>query len=355
MKKDYCKKSDSFLIKNLEINVANNSRLYKSSLSKQIKDDIFELKVKRDGLRQKNSQISNIKRSLPNLSEIHKNDKLKSESPSRITTMKILNVDNDNKLKTSKNLVTVSENFQTHENDKNIFINTCNNESNRIKKKKDKSLETISHYENRTSSLILKKIANLTKNDEKKQKKQQFFCPFCQHCNRITDPYLDDYIFSITESKNILSKTADYIINSGIFLKENLDFFDNQIPISNENTSRETKDFESLKNNKIQNKAIDKFISSIPKNPVIDRTTYSVISHFLNALIEDKMSIENIASPDILNKLKDSLISVGNSFDEVNNLIEYDKELDNLFDENTIGIIRKLYESNHIILNRKAN
>ena len=56
-----------------------------------------------------------------------------------------------------------------------------------------------------------------------------------------------------------------------------------------------------------------------------------------------------------MNKLNDSLISVGYSFIEVNNTLEFDKELETLFDERTMKMIKKLFESLKIINYRKTH
>ena len=105
---------------------------------------------------------------------------------------------------------------------------------------------------------------------------------------------------------------------------------------------------------KQQTKEIDSFINSIPKSNINNRSTYLILAHFLNALIEDKLSLEYIASPGILKKFNDSLISVGYSFAEVNNTLEFDKELEALFDENTMKMIKKLFQSENIFTYRKA-
>ena len=44
----------------------------------------------------------------------------------------------------------------------------------------------------------------------------KFYCPFCEHCNNIKDENLEKYIYTIKESKTIINKGFEYIINSDI-------------------------------------------------------------------------------------------------------------------------------------------
>jgi hypothetical protein len=83
--------------------------------------------------------------------------------------------------------------------------------------------------------------------------------------------------------------------------------------------------------------------------------TYKVVSHFLNALIEDQLSLENVLTPELMEKIKDSIISRGLAYDkhENENKVYFDKELEQLFDEKTKKIIEKLFESKMTFHKRK--
>lgn len=65
----------------------------------------------------------------------------------------------------------------------------------------------------------------------------------------------------------------------------------------------------------------------------------------LNALIEDKLTIDKIISPQVLDKFKNNMISQGEAFNEFNGKIDFDKELDKIFDEKTKEHILGLHSS----------
>jgi hypothetical protein len=54
---------------------------------------------------------------------------------------------------------------------------------------------------------------------------KQFYCPHCQHCNEVKDDRLEEYFSILKESKSIISKTLDFIINNNMMENFNLDFF----------------------------------------------------------------------------------------------------------------------------------
>lgn len=96
-------------------------------------------------------------------------------------------------------------------------------------------------------------------------------------------------------------------------------------------------------------------INQYPKKTVNNRMTYQVVSHFLNALIEDQLTLENIVSPEVMERLKGSYLSRGLAYDkqDMENKLYFDKELEHLFDENSKKIIEKLYESKFFQFNNR--
>jgi hypothetical protein len=181
----------------------------------------------------------------------------------------------------------------------------------------------------------------------------QFYCPFCEHCNKISDETLDSYMLSLNETKNILNKLVEFIVNSGLLSKGNFDFFDsyqnynqdqndNRI-IQQPNSSRSRDD--TLAASKKQVKDIESILNNIPKTISNNRLTYQIISFFLNSLVEEKVNINFIADDEILDKLKFSLIAKGLAFGESNNILLFDKELQDNFDEKSIQIIKNLFKS----------
>jgi hypothetical protein len=55
--------------------------------------------------------------------------------------------------------------------------------------------------------------------------------------------------------------------------------------------------------------------------------------------------LENVVSPDIIDKFKNSLLARGQAFDEMADKLELDKELEGLFDEKTKKVLDKLIRS----------
>ena len=86
-------------------------------------------------------------------------------------------------------------------------------------------------------------------------------------------------------------------------------------------------------------------MANFPKNNTSNRISYQILAHFLNALLEDKVSVENIVNSEVFEKFKDSLIAKGDAFEEHNNLLEFDKELEGLFDEKTKATLERLLKS----------
>jgi hypothetical protein len=194
----------------------------------------------------------------------------------------------------------------------------------------------------------------------------QFYCPCCTHCNSIDDEKLDQHLFAVRESKSILSKALEYIINNNFMEKNNLDLFNvgslsderqiqqlgretnintegNQINIHNNNGNNEDK-FE-----------IDHLLQHFTKQlNVNNRLTYQVVSHFMNALIEDKYSLNSLASAETILKMNKSLLTKGLAFDQnKENQVFFDEELENLFDPKTKEVIKTLFRSNY--LNNRTN
>lgn len=218
------------------------------------------------------------------------------------------------------------------------------------------------------------------------KKNQGFYCPHCSHCNNIKDEALDSYM-AMKEAKSIINKGFDYICKNydtdqsylDILLNDNNkkeeNDLNNNIVFNNKNKSNNNNNYKSkskiissnsihypmsicnLNNNmnqvngEIENKRdnkkkdifdIESLISSYPKN-LNDRNVLQLVTHFLDALISDKICINTIVTPNIYEKLKESLLSQGIAFKENDSEIEFDKEIDMLFDKNTKEKIRNLF------------
>ena len=56
----------------------------------------------------------------------------------------------------------------------------------------------------------------------------KFFCPFCNHCNKLKDNDYDNYIYNLSQANTIINKGFDYIIqNLKNFDKNGIDLFSN--------------------------------------------------------------------------------------------------------------------------------
>ncbi len=69
------------------------------------------------------------------------------------------------------------------------------------------------------------------------------------------------------------------------------------------------------------------------------------INNFLNALTEDKLSLENLITPELSERLKESMISRGNLYSASTEEVEFDKEIQNLFDDDSKKFLNELYKS----------
>lgn len=257
------------------------------------------------------------------------------------------------------------------------------------------------------------------------KRNQGFYCPHCEHCNKIDDENLDQY-FAMKEAKGIIQKGFEYIceyyendqsfldflinLNQGYyntnstnkiynmnvnlkkdtsikndsFSNTNLESFNkgeqslnnynennnfkikklqNRSPIrsiieaeygnshfpkgqnnQNYNMNIINGEMENLKNNKKSSKFdLENLLLTYPKITT-DRNVLELVTHFLDALVNDKISLENIVTPEIFLKLKETLIAQGMAFKSNEDELDFDQEIDLLFDESTKEKIRKLFK-----------
>ena len=74
--------------------------------------------------------------------------------------------------------------------------------------------------------------------------------------------------------------------------------------------------------------------------------TLVVLNHFLDAIINEKLFLESVASQNLINKFNHSMISKGYSYEiKPNSNIEFDMEIDKLFDEGTKKILKEHIKS----------
>jgi len=258
------------------------------------------------------------------------------------------------------------------------------------------------HLNNSSSKYSIKSWNSINKMFNKRN--QGFYCPHCEHCNKIEDENLDKYM-AMKEAKNVIQKGFEFICeyygNDQNFLdllinlkpntnlgtnnlnnkinknkeilnnseynlsNSNINKFNNNEQISNKsninfeyNNSHYPKiqsnkncniniingELENIKNNKkSSNFDLDLMLLTYPKLNC-DRNVLQLTTHFLDAIVNDKIGIENIVTPETFDKLKESLIAQGMAFKQNENELDFDKEIKLLFDKATREKIKKLFK-----------
>jgi len=213
-----------------------------------------------------------------------------------------------------------------------------------------------------------------------KNKKDGFYCPHCEHCNNISDDNLDKHL-EIIKGKNIIRKLFDYIVNH-VNIENNpfLDFTSHKqekdVKIENKNkstnndnckdgNSHNLKNINRLNNklfpenlqkkesDKEENKTVNKFeildfLKTHDKKYNIneDKVVIEIVTHFLDALLEDKINIDKIVGAETLKKISESMLMQGKGFMfKDDGEIEFEKELEHIFDEETKEKISLIFNS----------
>ena len=100
-------------------------------------------------------------------------------------------------------------------------------------------------------------------------------------------------------------------------------------------------------------------IRCYPKTQSTHRNTYKIVSYFLNRILENKIEISSLVNKDIMIKIDAFLLSRGRAYElrMEDDLIEFDKEIDQEFNEETKDTIRKIFKDSkfrqNIIINDK--
>jgi len=276
-----------------------------------------------------------------------------------------------------------SNNISNHTNinfNSTNFQHNTNNNKLSPKLRGNKSTQNINNPNNSNSNIFMTNVANgsnlvmLNSSNRSNtlhsiskvlnQNSKKYFCPHCEHCNIIKDENLEKY-FNMKEAKNIVKKSLDFIVTNYQTDQSYLDFllgnnstgpnylnYINQESLQpmnkNNNLNINNTEYENLKILKNRTKFdIEVLLNTYPKHSN-NRTVLQLVTHFLDALINDKVSLDSIAGPEIFEKLKESLISQGFAFKEIDGEIEFDKELDAIFDEGSKEKLRKLFKSKNI-------
>jgi len=165
----------------------------------------------------KNSELSQDPNIYSNNSFPTKNKTLQEISigPNILITKKIARKSNN-----SLGIVDMNMN-QLNDNDHNDHIGSLGDTNNLFMTKTDISNLTYKEREYLLKDIQEKAVKKYIENAGDKK----LFCPYCSHCNVITDDKLEEYVYSIKESKNIITKAFDFIIHNGILKNPELSMF----------------------------------------------------------------------------------------------------------------------------------
>lgn len=105
-----------------------------------------------------------------------------------------------------------------------------------------------------------------------------------------------------------------------------------------ENDADHPSDFESFANN-----------FHVIKNQISSsRQTYQIVYNFMNSLLSDKVNISYFVPHDLVQKLENILLMKGLAFDQNNENIFYDPELESMFDPITKDMIKNLFKKKYL-------
>jgi len=104
-------------------------------------------------------------------------------------------------------------------------------------------------------------------------------------------------------------------------------------------------EYENLKNkNKLRKFDIGVLLNTYPKTSN-NRGTLQIVLHFLDALLNEKTSLDVIAGSETFDKLKHILIMQGITFNLKDGELDFDQELEMMFDNETKEKLKKLFKS----------
>lgn len=338
---------------NSEFNQSEEKSVYLKQSSKNGFPKILE-KISINGnqqnsLNNNNNNLNNLSSTLNNLNNSNNNNisNYLGEERKVRNNLSFLNNNSNSNIFSSNKII---NNTFNHHNNKNNNNNDNNN--NYATFLNSSSNNNLNQNNSHTMNSVTKTL---------NQKQSKFFCPHCEHCNIIKDENLEKY-FNMKEAKSIVRKSLDFIVTNYQTDQNYLDFLlGNNNPgfsylnyinannlqqiNTNNNLHLNNVEYENLKNLKNRTKFdIEVLLNTFPKHSN-NRTVLQLVTHFLDALINDKVSLDSIAGPEMFERLKDSLISQGIAFKENEGEIEFDKELDAVFDEATKEKLRKLFKS----------
>ena len=240
-----------------------------------------------------------------------------------------------NRLKLLRNPIIHEKKKNKNRNqNQNLFLPKSNSVLN-LRKKINNNLPSISVIKSYSKEFNISKNIN--------------FCPKCPHClKQSQNDLLSDYLFDIKESKNIISKACSYIIENSLIDKTDIIFnvIDPETNLLNEDLEKENK-IKKEKEKEIFdiNELLIDYKNKI--NFPQKREIYNIVSNYLNLLIDGVIEIEKLIPNSIIEKFNQKLIANGHLFD-LNNILIFDPDIENLFDGKTKEIIMQLFKKKYL-------
>jgi hypothetical protein len=186
-----------------------------------------------------------------------------------------------------------------------------------------------------------------------------YYCPHCTHCNKnyTMDQNLEKILTETKEAQSMIKRGVEYLIDNetGEGLSYYEEIFSDHKPtdrskLLHSNISQNLSSSNHIigspsekNNNKFK---IEDFLNQYTKH-MNTRNTYFQTVYFLQALVDDKIDLEKFVGMYKLEKLNYSLLAQGKLFihNEMKENIEFDREIDSLFDENMKESVKRLFKS----------
>lgn len=259
------------------------------------------------------------------------------------------NLEKHFQMKEAKNIIKkcfdqIANNYQTKQNFLDFLLqkNPKENDFNIIEDKLEPNHKKFTS--NKESGIFIKNLANSTNTTNEinsASSKHVFVTPFKKE--DIISNNIESNNNNCTSNKDKNIPDDEENIEVTIKIKSN----DKRNNKAN-NTYEPLNEKNNNNNDKYPKFVLENLLTYFP-NQSSNRDVLKIVTHFLDALINDKISIESVSSPETLEKLKDILISQGLAFKENNGVLDFDKELELMFDKETIEKLKKLFKSNILL------
>jgi hypothetical protein len=348
------KYSKKFNGKDIIGSTLNNLINTRDSLKKQNKfNQNLQININEKDLSNINSEIFSSGKKDENLPEIKighfNNNKKNNDNSQNFTT--IHNLENSDFLKDDRTRI---YNFNNNSNNNNLKNNINNNNINKMyfqNQNQNLMQNSNSNIYNNFNNLInvtnhsMWRSQNNLNNTSNWKNTTKFhsslngnYCPYCTHCNSTHDSNLDYNLNQIRDAKNIITSSFDYILKKGIIDSSNMNIFTGE-------EAKDERDF--LQEIEILLNHNKKFISHNIKH---QRIVNKIVAHFLEALVNQKMLLENVVSNIELVEKFEKIVSEKSFFMYKGNINKFfDDELEDYFDIKTKEKVRKFIRSKVIV------